>query len=428
MRTGDIIKFLIRILLCVVLVIGQFLQVEWGLASNAQAVSQEQLEQDSKTLKTEKPLVQMVRNLQHIHDSVARGEKVARAKQARLLGDIGRSFASAPPETFSQADNLYALVTYLFNGGNPAYIETILDTIPSDVIESFLLDGALAYAKGDEAGLVGALGPVDLDELGWGVWPQDLRLSAYLALALHLAMDDPKAAQGRLAFVRTLAPGTLFEEAALRREVRLDVLLQDHFAIRRVIHSYASRFGSSPYASDFWREIRLALPMLESGFDDDTLASLTDMIPEKEQYMLYLRIARATLLEGRMQRTAFAATHALELARALKIKGQSVPARLYLAATLAATQQADEAIAMLGDISRQDLPNRDRPLFDAVSHIAHAVVVKQQKPTSVEIERIRSLVQTDEAPSPYTDPHADIVKFLTMTQETLNRIDMLLEQ
>jgi len=420
MRTRDIIK----LLLCTALIVGQFIPVKWSLASNAPIVSQERLEQDNKPLEAKKPLVQMVRNLQHIHDSVARGEKVARAKQARLLGDIGRRFANSSPQTFSQAENLYALVTYLFNGGNPAYVETILKTIPSDVIEPFLLDGALAYAKGDEAGLVQALGSVDLDRLGWGVWPQDLRLSAYLALALHLAMDDPKAAQERLAFVRTLAPGTLFEEAALRREVRLDVLLQDHFAMRRVIHSYASRFSSSPYASDFWREIRLALPMLESGFDDDTLASLAVMMPEKEQYMLYLRIARSTLLEGRMQRATFAATHALELARALKIKGQSVPARLYLAATLAATQQADEAIAMLGDISRQDLPNRDRPLFDAVFHIARAVVVKQQKPAEEEIERIRSLVQTDEV----SDPHADIVKFLTMTQETLNRIDMLLEQ
>jgi len=422
-----ITRDMIKLLLCALLVVVQFLPVEWEIASNSQAVSQESLEQDTTTPRTEKPLVQMVRNLQHVHDSVARGEKGARVKQARLLGEIGRSFANTSPEVYFQADTLYALVTYLFNGGNPAYIETILNTIPSDVIEPFLLDGALAYAKGDELGLVAALGSVELDKLGWGVWPQDLRLSAYLALALHLAMEDPKAAQERLAFVRTLAPGTLFEEAALRREVRLDVLLQDHFAMRRVIHSYASRFGASPYASDFWREIRLALPMLESGFDDDTLASLAVMMPEKEQYMLYLRIARSSLLEGRMDRATFAATHALEVAHALKIKGQSVPARLYLAATLAATEQADEAIAMLGDISRQDLPERDRPLFDAVSHIAHAVIVKQQKPTADEIERIQSLIEADGA-NPHQDPHADIGKFLTMTQETLNKVDRLLEQ
>jgi len=419
----------VRMSPCLLLVLPLLLGA-FEMAQTGQAVSMPERITDDPAItapRATKTPVQMVRALQHMHDAVVRGDKQAPTRQARLLGDIGRHFSHADPSLFADRDNLYALVTYLFNGGNPNYVAPIVESAPPDLIESFLLEGALAYARGNEQKLIASLGGVDLDQMGWGVWPQDLRLSAYLALAPYLTLVDPKAAQERLDFVRILAPGSLFEEAALRRQVKLTALLKDEQAMRRVIISYARRFAASPYAVDFWHEVRLALPLFEVQFDDDTLASLMAMMPQRVQYIIYLRMSRQALLDGRMTRAALMATRALDVAKTLDVQVNDSPARLYLAATMAASERAGESVAALQAISQENLPERDRLLLEVVRNIAQTVALKENQQTAnidaVLNEAIAALKQTDEGA-----PHGEIIGFLTKAQEKLNQIDQLLEQ
>lgn len=314
--------------------------------------------------------VQLIRSLQSLQDDIASGQSGALQMQPRLLEDIGQRFLKEAPSTWENADNVYAALIYLFNGGNPDVVETILKDLPDGIVPKNYIDGAIAYAHHQKAAFSRAFNDL-LD--GNNEVPRALLLSITLSSVGDLAEQDPVKASKRLNWVRLVAPGSLFEEAAIRRQLKVAAMSGDIDLLRLLTRNYVTRFSRSPYANEFWREFSTSLPLFDSHLTDQQLDEFTAYAPETIQFIIYLKVSRAALIDARMQRAHFGAYKAINIARNLQVNDAA--ARLYYAASSVGSTEAEEAGEMLKTISINDLPERDRPLLMAAQAVAKGVVI-----------------------------------------------------
>lgn len=314
--------------------------------------------------------VQLVRSLESLQDDIAGGQPGALQMQPRVLADIGEKFLTEDPATWENAQNLYAALTYLFNGGNPNVVETILKNAPEGIVPQNYVVGALAYAHHKKDAFLKAFDnlPNSDDQI-----PASLLLSITLSTVADLAEVNPEKTSERLNWVRLAAPGSLFEEAAIRRQIKVATMIGDEKLFRLLTRNYVTRFSKSPYANEFWRDFAVSLSQMDKNLDDKQLSEFVDYAPETIQLVIYLRISRAALIDARMQRAHFGAEKALGLARNLNVDDTS--ARLYYAASAVGSTAAEDASEMLKTISVNDLAEKDRPLLMAAKAVAKGVVL-----------------------------------------------------
>lgn len=314
--------------------------------------------------------VQLVRSLESLQDDIAGGQPGALQMQPRVLADIGEKFLTEDPATWENAQNLYAALTYLFNGGNPNVVETILKNAPEGVVPNNYITGALAYAHHKKNAFLKAFEnlPENDDQI-----PASLLLSITLSTVADLAEADPGKTSERLNWVRLAAPGSLFEEAAIRRQIKVATMIGDQKLFRLLTRNYVTRFSQSPYANEFWRDFAVSLSLMDNQLDDKQLSEFVDYAPKTIQLVIYLRISRAALIDARMPRAHFGAEKALDLAHNLNVDDTS--ARLYYAASAVGSTAAEDAGEMLKTISVNDLSAKDRPLLMAAKAVAKGVVL-----------------------------------------------------
>ena len=314
--------------------------------------------------------VQLVRSLENLQDDIASGQPGALQMQPRVLADIGQKFLSEDPSTWENAQNTFAALTYLFNGGNPDVVETILKNAPDGIVPKNYIDGARAYAHHKKDRFLKAFDnlPEDDSEI-----PAALLLSITLSTVADMAEASPEKASDRLNWVRLAAPGSLFEEAAIRRQIKVASMTGDLKLLRLLTRNYVTRFSKSPYANEFWRDFATTLPLMDNRLDDQQLSEFINFAPKTIQLVIYLKISRTALIDARMARAHFGAEKALDIAHSLNVNDAS--ARLYYAASSVGSTAAEDAGEMLKTISVNELPEKDRPLLMAAKAVAKGVVL-----------------------------------------------------
>ena len=122
------------------------------------------------------------------------------------------------------------------------------------------------------------------------------------ATSAKLSDTETKLALGNLKSVRLLAPGTLMEENALRRQILLNFGQNNNEAVR-LLKVYARRFGSSPYNSSLAEKISIhiltnltkdSLPELLSLFES------TEPVEMRVLVNVLLQTARDALRRGQL--------------------------------------------------------------------------------------------------------------------------------
>ena len=314
--------------------------------------------------------VQLIRSLESLQDDIASGQPGALQMQPRVLADIGQKFLSEDPSTWENAQNTFAALTYLFNGGNPDVVETILKNAPDGIVPKNYIDGARAYAHHKKDRFLKAFDnlPEDDSEI-----PAALLLSITLSTVADMAEASPEKASDRLNWVRLAAPGSLFEEAAIRRQIKVASMTGDLKLLRLLTRNYVTRFSKSPYANEFWRDFATTLPLMDNRLDDQQLSEFINFAPKTIQLVIYLKISRTALIDARMARAHFGAEKALDIAHSLNVNDAS--ARLYYAASSVGSTAAEDAGEMLKTISVNELPEKDRPLLMAAKAVAKGVVL-----------------------------------------------------
>ncbi len=314
--------------------------------------------------------VELVRTLQLLQDRIARGSTQAHLAQRQLLVHIEERLIALPPETWAVPENLRAAVTFALAGGGPGVLRALIKTGQAPEAEQPLALGALAYLEGREREARAKLGGIDARTLPAG-------LAGQLALTQSALMvrEAPARSLELLDLARLLAPGTLVEEGALRRQIFVVAQGGDARRFETLAIQYLRRFRRSVYAGNFRQRFAAALTRLDFDSDRTRIASLERMLDEIEPESrrdLYLLVARAGLEQGRRETALFAAERATGLAA--PDSRAAAQARLYRGAALIVAEGGfDEGTETLRALDRADFGPADADLLDAALSTARQI-------------------------------------------------------
>jgi chemotaxis protein MotC len=332
------------------------------------------------------------RTLEKIQDATASGDFAAVELQSKLIIQMGTDLTNAKESDLQDVRNLRAVAVYLFSGGNPNVAERRLIPLKIDPENKMLLDGALAYARGDKEGATKFLGTVDLASL-----PPTLAGRVALVKAILTSADDIKAALSLLGTARALMPGTLVEEGALRRCISFAGKLPDIEHLEHCASSYIRRFPQSLYWKDFEESFTLSLIEMDYLKAGGTMPRLNiilkDLFPIDTREIL-LKISKAAVSHGRHALAIASAQSARELSNA----GSAEMARsnLYEGAILIVGESYELGKAKLEKIDASLLDPSDRSLLEKALELSRQI---SRRPEIAEEEAIK--------PPTFAEPEKD---------------------
>lgn len=380
---------------------------------------------------------QMVRSLQLVQDRIAGGDEAALPMQRKLLEMIDAKFLATAPAGFDDPRNFDALLVYAISGGNPVTIETVVSRLDLKPPRAALGDGILGYVRGRPAEAEKALH--DIDPL-----TQPIELGAYLALIKGsvAAADDSAAALKLFDEARLLGPGSLVEEAALRRSIMIALKMRDAGLFLGYSEKYVRRFLHSPYASQFADAFVIGMVEMHDSMGLDKIAATLNEMDAERRKSIYLRLARKSAIDGLASLTAFAARMA-GIRDDPRSKTTDPRVLLYSSIASVASGSAGAVAAQLAAIDRDHLSESDQQLLDAARAVAEKVIAAPATPAKSEDMDIATKVAPprQEAPAvpaaakpaaPPAGPDAAAMeasrKIVTDTRRKLAAIDELLKE
>jgi chemotaxis protein MotC len=280
-------------------------------------------------------------------------------------------------------------------------------------LDEKLLKGVLAYG---ESRMEDALQLLD------GI---DARL-LHVSLGGHVAYvqgelaekKEPAKAMAHFEDARLLAPGTIVEEAALRRQIALLGAAGDGDRFEVLAGRYLRRFANSIYAGGFRQKFAAALASNAMTTHPDRLARLVSMlsgVAVGDRRDIYVTIAKEALLKGRVDLAKLAAANAVQLAKEGGDDAEN--ARLYEGAALIVTDDYDRGIETLSAIDRSKLGEHERALLDV------ALVVAGQ------IRRMPAELEPDSVPPSENDGSgAGASQALDRAHKALAQVDQMLSR
>jgi chemotaxis protein MotC len=305
-------------------------------------------------------------DLQNLQVRIAAGDKAAYASQAERISAIGAAIAAAKPEVWRSKRETDAAVIYLLSGGQPRDIVRLVESGAVPASENPLMRGALAYVLGNETEAEKRLSGIDASRL-------PLRLAGPMAFAQSVIETDRDSAKAieLLDLARLLAPGTLVEEAALRREIMLEADQHEVERVALLARQYASRFGASVYAEGFLQTLAGALAQsgaIDSPANFDKFhAFFAALAPDTRRGFL-LGLARAATLSGRFQVATTAAAAALDGVAPDGV--EEARGKLYQAMARILTPDYDAGLAELQSVAQARLDRHDQELLAAARGVA----------------------------------------------------------
>jgi chemotaxis protein MotC len=312
---------------------------------------------------------QMVRSLQLVQDRIAGGDHAALPMQTKLLEMIDARFRAADASEFDNARNLDALLIYAMSGGNPATIAETMERLDLPADDRQLGEGVVAYLSGDVAGAREAMSVI-------APMNHPPELAAFLALVKGsvTSSDDAQAAIAILDRARLIGPGTLVEEAALRRTIALTVTTGDAGRFMNASEQYARRFLRSPYASQFAESfVAGIIELSHQSIDFTGIEATVDWMTHEQARTVYLRLARRAAIDGNSALLDFASRKAADYpGGALEAGGPR--SELYSSISSITSETVDEVLARLKDLDPRGLSAADRALLKAAKTVAAGVV------------------------------------------------------
>jgi chemotaxis protein MotC len=229
-----------------------------------------------------------------------------------MLEQIGSQFLKVAPEAWKSSRNAQAAVLFVLNGGSPTVIRKVIDLKDVPEVDRSLMVGALAYVGGREQQAIDRFSHVDPTKL-----PEVLGGNVALAMGSLLIRHDPAKAIRLFSIARLLLPGTLIEEAALRRQAFIHFEQNDLDSFAKYSAQYLRRYGKSVYSMQFRERLDLAAKQLAQGDDPAVIQRLAPLFEQTGDTFpadLLLLFAREALTHGRLPvaNAALARLQALE--------------------------------------------------------------------------------------------------------------------
>ena len=347
------------------------------------------------TAESTKAPFELVRELRILQDALAKGDADAHAVQQKMMTELRARFATAAPEVWREPRNLRAIALYGFSGGDPNVLRPIVGLSGLPEPEADLARAALAYSEGRNEEAREILNGVNARK-------SDPTTAGTVALVQATLVDksDPDKALILLDQARLLAPGTLIEESALRRQVLLLSSVGRFDEIDRLLRRYVRQFGKSYFARAFWRQLSAELASLERWDESGQLVKLEALLARlgtNDRQHIYESLAQEGVARGNFELVRFAASRLLQMTN--PGEAGALRAQLYEAAALIVTDEYERGHATLTQLGRESLAKVDAELLEAAISVAHdirrqpAVVTssRSSEQSAVENERLRAL-------------------------------------
>ena len=332
----------------------------------------EKAEAEPKQLPPPPPseLPALMRVMSALQDDIARGSGSALAAQRIMSRRVAEEIAANSDRTLAVPATARALLHYALTGGSPPDVRAAVDRVTFEPPYDHLLPGALAFLEGRQNDARRHFDAVDMESLS-AVTAGPVRL----ALAALTLEEDPVKALDHLDWARHSAPGTLVEEAALRRAVLLTAERNMIDRFEQLTSRYLRKFRRSAYAGNFRRRLASALTRMRfldqpDGFE--RLVAILEPMSLEGRREIYLDIARSAVEGGRSGVAAAAARLSRESAPADSL--DAARAELYAAAAdVVDPGRTDAAVAALDTMDVTPLPEGDRVLREAALRLGQAV-------------------------------------------------------
>ena len=310
---------------------------------------------------------QLVRHLQRVQDSIVAGRPGSLNAYRKLLVKYSGMMLVQPNSVWSNKKNLNAASIYVLIGGSPAVGANAYQKSPLDEVSKKPLKAAIAYSKRNFA---------EAHKLMMGIDHTALPASAAAQFALAKSMvtsaTNIKLASELLDDARRLAPGTLIDEASLRRSLRITGNSKDLQKFRRNASSYFRHFGNSLYFGAFFKNFAYGLVRMPQENQAEVLTYLQEFLKkldENQQLKILVYTARNATILGRVGIANWASNQALE--RLGKNRNLRTQMELYLVASGIVQPDLYEAsLVQFKKIDRSILNESDKKLFDAVASLA----------------------------------------------------------
>lgn len=310
---------------------------------------------------------ELVRSLRAIQDQVARGNMAAHNFQRKFIPQVAELLNQAEPEVWKDAKNVRAGVIFVLSGGNPSVLHKILALEGEPAIDPALVKGALAYAEG-------RLGEADKQLAKFKPREMDPSLGGLIALVQAMLTEKKGTfapAHALYDDARLLAPGTLVEESALRRQTFMAATEKKLVRFETLASQYFRRFGRCVYGIIFRREFAKTLAASQYADELSLLkrleAVMTEM-PAADREEMYMVATAEGLLRGKIEFARYTVAQAAALAR--EGTAESWRVKLYNGATALVTPDYDTGLAELQSIPRGKLAKKNAAMLDAALALA----------------------------------------------------------
>jgi chemotaxis protein MotC len=313
----------------------------------------------------------LIRRLQRQQDDILLGKPRAQDAYKLLLQHIGQIISGLDDSVWDSERNLDAMSVYILLGGKTELGYKALQKTKLDYLQKQPLEAAIAYAERDLARAYELM--LKLDHLAL---PPSMSAQFALAKSMVVSSNDLDKALVYLREARRLAPGTLIEEGAVRRSIRISgerKAADDFFQLSR---SYLRRFRKSHYFNDFLKNFGFALvrmPQNQEGKTLDFLKEVLSQVDASQQVSVAAYVSRYTAITGRRMMSLWASEMALG-----KLAEDSVlhkRMRLYAAsAKIVDEENAPLAMATLEEIKADKLDRIDQEILKAAKVLGKQIL------------------------------------------------------
>lgn len=361
---------------------------------------------------SDKKPFELVRELQIFQDQAVLKGKNARAQQTDFIAKVAAQLTNFDASAWADRRNARAAVIYVLSGGDPRVLSKLLGSGAILGVDDQLVKGALAYGERRDTEATTLLDDVDLESL-------DRSVGGHVALvrALLVAKDDPRKAIALLDRARIIAPGTMVEEAALRRQAILAAKVGDLDAFEALSSQYFRRFASSIFERSFERQFAKEVVSKSYAADAKRLPKLEKLVrglSQMQRRETCLAIAEEGIAVADVEIVRFAARLAGMDAKAQPLDAMRM--LLFEAAAVVATPDHEQGRMALRLVDKSKLGAREEGLLYAATAVAD------------EISRPPSLAQgasQAQAPTGEQDSSASS-KAISDAQAAIARVDGLL--
>lgn len=312
----------------------------------------------------------LIRALQNVQDEIASGVDGSLNIYRGLLVQIAQWLREQPPEVWSHLRNVDAVAVYTLIGGDPKIAKRVMQLTPFERQQKLPLIAAIAYAERDYDTASETLLLLDHTKM-----PPFAAGQFALSKAMMTSSESLGKAAEFLEETRRLSPGTLLEEAALRRLVRIAAEREEFEPMLAYANVYFRRFPNSVFLTDFLRNYSFGLSSMPEDQGNIASAHLSKhlgKLQKTEQQFLLTLVVRSAAIFARRNLGQSAAEILEDFPEAAGEFQASMD--LYASAiNIVEPNRFQVALEKLEELDKSKLAERELQLYDAVIELAHRV-------------------------------------------------------